>query len=154
MQSYREVGVNPSRIFIVNPEGVVKTPAHHQLFNTSYANLASDLVDHIFPPLNLNLSLSGSSGACTLQPASTASFASAFGEQRLPSDGPFAPYARNFSECESDFTVPSSAPPPQPPPTFADYTPLPPRPSPPSEADNFAAHAHYNTFLYWQQLPH
>jgi hypothetical protein len=143
VQSYLEVGVNPSRVFIVNPEGIVKTPAHHQLFNTSYASLASDLVDHIFPPLNLQMRLSGALGAPPLP--STSSFGSALGENRFSSDDLDEFSRRGYSECETDFTVPPSAPSLMPPPT----------PTPAStEADNFAAHAGYNTFLYWQQLPH
>ena len=141
VQSYREVGVNPSRIFIVNPEGIVKTPAHHQLFNTSYASLASDLVDHIFPPLNLQMRHSGALGAPALP--STTSFGSALSGNRFSSDDLGALSGRGFSECETDFTVPPSAPTPTPTPTPA-----------PTEADNFAAHAHYNTFLYWQQMHH
>ena len=142
MQSYREVGVNPSRIFIVNPEGTVKTPAHHQLFNTTYASLASELVDHIFPSLNQRCRHSGALGAPALPSAS--SFGSALADNRFSSDDLGALSGRGFSECESDFTVPPSAP-----------TPTLPAPTPaPTEADNFAAHAHYNTFLYWQQMYH
>ena len=53
VETYRAIGIPDSRIFIVNPEGVIETPTGVRFFN-GYVNLC-EMVDSIFPPENEKL---------------------------------------------------------------------------------------------------
>lgn len=48
VETYRAVGIPDSRIFIVNPEGVIETPTGLKLA-TGY-NALCDMIDSVFPP--------------------------------------------------------------------------------------------------------
>eukprot|EP00003_Mantamonas_plastica_P021658 TRINITY_DN3538_c1_g1_i1.p1 TRINITY_DN3538_c1_g1~~TRINITY_DN3538_c1_g1_i1.p1 ORF type:complete len:771 (+),score=275.69 TRINITY_DN3538_c1_g1_i1:406-2718(+) len=47
--SYQAVGINVSKIFIINPKGEIRVPA--SVYKTSYAKI-NDLVEEMFPELN------------------------------------------------------------------------------------------------------
>ncbi|KAM7541310.1 hypothetical protein Aperf_G00000044846 [Anoplocephala perfoliata] len=49
VETYRAVGIPDSRIFIVNPEGVIETPSGLKLAPQGY-NVLCDMIDSVFPP--------------------------------------------------------------------------------------------------------